>query len=140
MNILLKNKLNCKWYLIDAKDKILGRISTIIAHYLMGKHKILYAPNVNNGDYIIVINASKIKVTGNKKQSKFYYSHSGYSGGLKKITFEKLMIKNPTEIIKHAVKGMLPKNKVRTLMLNKLKIYPGINHKHIAQKHYVLNV
>ncbi|QJC35899.1 50S ribosomal protein L13 [Enterobacteriaceae endosymbiont of Donacia sparganii] len=140
MSILLKNNFNRQWHLINAKNKILGRLSTIIAHYLMGKHKILYAPHIDIGDYIIVINANKIKITGNKKKNKFYFSHSGYSGGLKKISFDKLIIKNPCKIIKHSVKGMLPKNKIRILMLNRLKIYTGIKHNHVAQKQNILNI
>ncbi|QJC34711.1 50S ribosomal protein L13 [Enterobacteriaceae endosymbiont of Donacia crassipes] len=140
MNILLNKKLNRQWFLINAKNKILGRLSSTIAHYLMGKHKILYSPYIDIGDYIIIINANKIKITGNKLKNKFYFSHSGYSGGLKKISLEKLMIKNPCKVIQHSVKGMLPKNKLGTLMLNRLKIYIGSIHKHIAQKNNILNI
>ncbi|QJC37530.1 50S ribosomal protein L13 [Enterobacteriaceae endosymbiont of Donacia thalassina] len=140
MSILLKKKMNRQWYLINAKNKILGRLSSIIAYYLMGKHKITYLPHIDMGDYIIVVNADKIKITGNKRKNKFYYSHSGYSGGLKKISFEKLIIKNPCKIIQHSVKGMLPKNKIGMLMLNRLKIYTGITHKHIEQKQNILNI
>ncbi|QJC37121.1 50S ribosomal protein L13 [Enterobacteriaceae endosymbiont of Donacia vulgaris] len=139
MSILFKKKVYRQWYLINAKNKILGRLSSIIAHYLMGKHKILYSPHIDIGDYIIIVNASKIKITGNKKKDKIYFSHSGYSGGLKKISFEKLIIKNPCKIIQHSVKGMLPKNKIGLLMLNRLKIYSGIIHNHIAQKN-ILNI
>ncbi|QJC36715.1 50S ribosomal protein L13 [Enterobacteriaceae endosymbiont of Donacia simplex] len=139
MSILLKKKVYRQWYLINAKNKILGRLSSIIAHYLMGKHKISYSPHLDIGDYIIIINANKIKITGNKKKDKIYFSHSGYSGGLKKISFEKLMIKDPCKIIQHSVKGMLPKNKIGLLMLNRLKIYSGIIHNHIAQKN-ILNI
>ncbi|QJC34310.1 50S ribosomal protein L13 [Enterobacteriaceae endosymbiont of Donacia cinerea] len=140
MSILLKKKVYRQWYLINAKNKVLGRLSSIITHYLMGKHKILYSPHMDIGDYIIIINANKIKITGNKKKDKIYFSHSGYSGGLKKISFEKLIIKNPCKILQHSVKGMLPKNKIRLLMLNRLKIYSGIIHNHIAQKKNILNI
>lgn len=140
MNILLKNKINRQWHLIDAKNKILGRLSSIIAYYLMGKHKIYYLPYTDIGDYIIVINATKISITGNKKKNKFYFNHSGYSGGLKKISFEKLIKKNPSKIIQHSVRGMLPKNKIGILMLNRLKIYSGLTHKHMAQKQNILNI
>ncbi|QJC30178.1 50S ribosomal protein L13 [Enterobacteriaceae endosymbiont of Plateumaris sericea] len=137
-----KNKIknNHKWYLIDAKEKILGRLATIIAHYLMGKHKTTYSPHIDGGDYITIINAEKIKVTGSKRKNKIYYNHSGYSGGIKKISLNELIIKHPTRVIKYAVKGMLPKNKIGYLILNRLKIYSGIKHKHTAQKHYILNI
>ncbi|QJC29291.1 50S ribosomal protein L13 [Enterobacteriaceae endosymbiont of Plateumaris rustica] len=128
------------WYLIDAKKKILGRLATIIAYYLMGKHKVTYSPHIDIGDYITVINAEKIKVTGNKKKDKMYYNHSGYSGGIKKISLNELIINYPDRVIKNAVKGMLPRNKIGHLILNRLNIYSGIKHKHIAQKHYILNI
>ncbi|QJC28846.1 50S ribosomal protein L13 [Enterobacteriaceae endosymbiont of Plateumaris consimilis] len=137
-----KNNINNhhNWYLIDAKKKILGRLATVIAHYLMGKHKITYSPHIDGGDYITVINAEKIQVTGNKKKNKMYYKHSGYSGGIKKISLNELINHYPDRVIKNAVKGMLPKNKIGYLILNRLKIYSGIKHKHIAQKHYILNI
>ncbi|QJC29736.1 50S ribosomal protein L13 [Enterobacteriaceae endosymbiont of Plateumaris pusilla] len=134
----IKNKHN--WYLIDAQEKILGRLATIIAHYLMGKHKTTYSPHIDGGDYITVINAEKIQVTGNKRKNKIYYSHSGYSGGIKKISFNELITKHPNRVIKHAVKGMLPKNKIGYLILKRLKIYSGNKHKHTAQKHHILNI
>ncbi|QJC35058.1 50S ribosomal protein L13 [Enterobacteriaceae endosymbiont of Donacia piscatrix] len=140
MNILLNKKFNRQWFLINAENKILGRLSSIVSHYLMGKHKISYLPHIDIGDYIIIVNASKIKITGNKLKNKFYFTHSEYSGGLKKISLEKLMIKNSCKVIKHSVKGMLPKNKLGVLMLNRLKIYKGIIHKHIAQKNNILNI
>ncbi|QJC33080.1 50S ribosomal protein L13 [Enterobacteriaceae endosymbiont of Donacia semicuprea] len=140
MNTMLKNNFNRQWYLINAKNKILGRLSCIITHYLMGKHKILYKPHIDIGDYVIVINAKQIKITGKKSKNKFYFSHSGYSGGLKKISFEQLIQKNPKKIIEHSIKGMLPKNKIGMLMLNRLKIYKGEIHKHIAQKQYILDI
>ncbi|QJC32280.1 50S ribosomal protein L13 [Enterobacteriaceae endosymbiont of Donacia versicolorea] len=140
MNNILKNNLHHQWYLINAKKKILGRLSSIITYYLMGKHKILYKPYIDIGDYVIVINAEQIKITGKKNKNKFYFSHSGYAGGLKKISFEQLIKKNPQKIIQHSIKGMLPKNKIGMLMLKRLKIYKGKIHKHIAQKKYILNI
>jgi len=123
-----------KWYVVDASDKVLGRLATQIAKYLRGKNKPEYTPHADAGDYIVVINAEKIKVTGNKAQNKVYYSHSGYPGGLKEITFEKLMDKKPTEVIERAVKGMLPKNPLGRAMLRKLKVYTGAEHPHEAQQ------
>src|SRR5438128_11039090 len=114
---------NHKWYLVDASGKVLGRLATQIAKYLRGKHKPEYTPHADAGDYIVVINASQIKVTGNKELEKVYYSHSGYPGGLKETTFEKLQAKDPTRIIELAVKGMLPKNPLGRAMLRKLKVY-----------------
>ncbi|QJC28403.1 50S ribosomal protein L13 [Enterobacteriaceae endosymbiont of Plateumaris braccata] len=129
-----------KWYLIDAKKKILGRLASAIAYYLMGKHKITYSPHIDCGDYITVINAEKIQVTGNKRKNKIYYKHSGYAGGIKKISLNELINNYPNRVIKNAVKGMLPKNKIGYLILNRLKIYSGKKHKHVAQKHYILNI
>jgi large subunit ribosomal protein L13 len=123
-----------QWYLIDASGKVLGRLATQIAKYLRGKHKPEYTPHADAGDYIVVINASKIKVTGNKEQEKIYYSHSGYPGGLKEITLEKLRAKKPAQIIEHAVKGMLPKNPLGRAMLSKLKVYADAEHPHQAQQ------
>lgn len=127
-----------KWYVVDASDKVLGRLATQIAKYLRGKHKPEYTPHADAGDYIIVINAEKIKVTGKKEQDKVYYSHSGYPGGIKEITFEKLHAKDPTRIIELAVKGMLPKNPLGRDMLRKLKVYVGAEHPHEAQQPEVI--
>lgn len=123
-----------KWYLVDASDKVLGRLATQIAKYLRGKHKPEYTPHADAGDYIVVINASQIKVTGNKEQEKVYYRHSGYPGGLKETTFDKLQAKDPTRVIELAVKGMLPKNPLGRAMLRKLKVYAGTEHPHTAQQ------
>ncbi|CUR53236.1 50S ribosomal protein L13 [Buchnera aphidicola] len=129
-----------KWYYIDATNKILGRISTIIAKYLKGKHKPEYTPNLDMGDYIIVLNASKILVSGKKFQNKVYYHHTGHVGGLKKITFQEMINKFPERIIKKSVKGMLPKNILGRCMLKKLKIFSKNIHCHHSQKPIFLNV
>lgn len=123
-----------KWYLVDASNQVLGRLATQIATYLRGKHKPEYTPHTDAGDYIVVVNAAQIKVTGNKRQDKVYYTHSGYPGGLKETTFEKLQDKDPTRIIELAVKGMLPKNPLGRAMLRKLKVYAGSEHPHTAQQ------
>jgi len=122
-----------KWHVIDASGKTLGRLSSQIARLLMGKHKPQYVPYLDTGDYVIVLNASKIAVTGNKARQKLYYRHSGYPGGLKSVTFEKLMQTHPTRVIEHAVKGMLPNNKLGRAMFKKLKVYAGDSHPHQAQ-------
>ena len=122
-----------KWLLLDASDKTLGRLSAKISSILMGKNKAKYTPHNDLGDYIIVINAEKVKVTGNKDIQKKYYRHSGYPGGLKSSTFSEIIEKNPEDIILKAVKGMLPKNKLSNSMISKLKVYKGDNHPHIGQ-------
>ncbi|WP_343192461.1 50S ribosomal protein L13 [Buchnera aphidicola (Taiwanaphis decaspermi)] len=129
-----------KWYCIDATNKILGRLSTIISTYLIGKHKIEYTPHVDTGDYIIIINASKIILTGNKKNKKFYYHHTGYIGGIKKISFKSLIINKPNRIIEHSVKGMMPKNSLGKEMFKKLKIYSGNKHNHYSNNPIFLNI
>lgn len=121
------------WHVIDAQDKILGRMATEIAVKLRGKNKPEFAPHMDMGDFVIVINADKIKVTGDKLSQKKYYHHTGFPGGIKDITLEKLMQKKPEEVIKHSVRGMLPKNKIGRELLKKLKIYSGPNHPHQAQ-------
>lgn len=126
--------INRDWYIIDASDKVLGRLATEIARRLRGKHKAEYTPHVDTGDYIIVTNAEKIKVTGRKFKDKMYYSHSGFPGGLKTISFDKLQAKHPTRIIETAVKGMLPKNALGREMYRKLKVYVGAEHPHEAQQ------
>jgi large subunit ribosomal protein L13 len=123
-----------KWYLVDASNKVLGRLASQIAKYLRGKHKPEYTPHTDAGDYVVVTNAARIKVTGNKELEKVYYRHSGYPGGLKEMTFEKLQDKDPTKIIEIAVKGMLPKNPLGRAMLRKLKVYAGTEHPHGAQQ------
>ena len=129
-----KEEIATKWYLVDAKGKILGRMATGIARTLSGKDKPIYTPHLDTGDFVVVINAKSVKVTGRKEEQKMYYRHSGYPGGLKQRTFKELREKKPEEIIMRAVKGMLPKNKLGRGMLKRLKVYPGENHPHQAQK------
>lgn len=128
------------WYVVDAADKTLGRLAAEIALRLRGKHKPEYTPHVDTGDYIVVINAEKVTVTGNKFKDKVYYSHSGYPGGLKDITFDKLQDKKPEMIIEAAVKGMLPKGPLGRAMFRKLKVYAGSEHNHAAQQPQVLEI
>ncbi|EKD45742.1 MAG: 50S ribosomal protein L13 [uncultured bacterium] len=129
-----------EWYLLDAENKTLGRLATTIAKYLCGKNKPEYTPNIDTGDYIVVINAEKIHVTGNKLKDKKYYHHTGYQGGIKEISLEKQLIKAPELVLKNAVKGMLPKGTLGHDMLSKLKIYVGNEHKHQAQKLKTLTI
>lgn len=128
------------WYLLDAENKTLGRIATEIARRLKGKHKADYTPHVDTGDFIVVINAEKVTVTGRKSTRKVYYRHSGYPGGLKETTFEKLIQKKPESVIELAVKGMLPKNPLGRAMFKKLKVYAGTEHPHVAQQPIPLEV
>ena len=123
-----------KWYVVDATDKTLGRLASEIATILRGKNKPMYAPNIDAGDYVIVINAEKVAVTGKKLDQKVYTHHSGYVGGLKTITLKKQLEKKPEEVLKHAVKGMLPKNSLGRDMIKKLRVYKGAEHNHAAQK------
>ncbi len=123
-----------KWYVVDASGKTLGRLATRIAMILMGKHKPIYTPHVDTGDYVIVVNAEKVKLTGKKWDQKEYYRHSGYPGGLKVVTARQLLQKHPEKLIFLAVKRMLPKNKLGRKMLRKLKVYAGPEHPHQAQK------
>lgn len=122
-----------KWYVIDAEDKTLGKIASEVASILRGKKKPIYTPHVDTGDYVIVINAEKVRVTGKKEEQKIYKSHSGYPGGLKETTLRELRAKKPEEIIRHAVKGMMPKGKMGRQMFKKLKVYAGPEHPHTAQ-------
>ena len=122
-----------QWHTIDASGKTLGKLATQIAGLLMGKHKPIYSPNLDTGDYVIVINADKVRVTGNKAKQKTYYRHSGYPGGLKSITLEKMMQTDPTRVIEHAVKGMLPHTRLGASMKKKLRVYAGDTHPHLAQ-------
>lgn len=122
-----------KWYVIDAEDKTLGKIAAEVASILRGKKKPIYTPHVDTGDYVIVINAEKVRVTGKKEEQKIYKSHSGYPGGLKETTLRELRAKKPVEIIRHAVKGMMPKGKLGRQMFKKLKVYAGPEHPHTAQ-------
>ncbi|WP_100551044.1 50S ribosomal protein L13 [Caedibacter taeniospiralis] len=129
-----------EWLLIDANGKTLGRLATEVARRLRGKHKAEYTPHVDTGDYIIVINAEKVAVTGNKQKDKIYYHHTGYIGGLKSISFEKLIAQHPERAIETAVKGMLPKNPLGRAMYKKLKVYAGESHPHTAQQPQVLEI
>ncbi len=134
------NTVERKWYVVDAKGKTLGRLSSEIAKILRGKHKPTYTPHVDTGDFVIVINAEQVAITGNKAEQKLYRSHSKYPGGLKEITFDQLMDKKPTEAIMQAVKGMLPKNSLGRQMLKKLKVYAGSAHNHEAQQPELLEL
>ncbi len=122
-----------KWWVIDASGKTLGRLASEVASLLKGKHKPIYSPHLDVGDYVIVVNAAEVRVTGNKLAQKFYYRHSGYPGGLKSISLGRMMETHPTRVIEHAVKGMLPHNRLGAAMLKKLKVYPGAEHPHKAQ-------
>lgn len=129
-----------KWYVVDAEGKNLGRMASQIAMILRGKNKPIYTPHVDCGDYVIVINAEKVAVTGNKRKEKIYKRHTGYPGGLRETTFEKMMEKHPTEVVRHAVKGMMPNGKLGRQMYKKLKVYAGSEHEHAAQKPEVLDI
>ena len=129
-----------KWYVVDAQNQTLGRLATEVATVLRGKHKPQYTPHLDTGDYVIVINADKIKVTGNKEEKKMYYRHTGYTGHLKSFTYQEIMDKFPDRIIKYAVKGMIPHNKLGREMLTKLHVYAGSEHPHQAQKPEVLEI
>ncbi len=129
-----------EWFLVDVDNKVLGRVATEIANILRGKKKPIYTPSVDTGDFVIVVNAAKIALTGNKMADKEYHHHTGFPGGLKTITAGKLLEKKPEDVIKKAVKGMLPKNKLARHMLSKLKIYAGPEHPHKAQQPKVLDI
>lgn len=135
-----KNEIEKKWCLVDAEGKVLGRLASKIAMRLRGKHKPIYTPHVDTGDFMVVINAEKVLLTGKKLKEKVYYRHSGYPGGLKSITAEKLQQKKPAELIRLVVKGMLPKNSLGRNMIKKLKIYAGEKHPHAAQKPEILDI
>jgi large subunit ribosomal protein L13 len=122
-----------QWHLVDVKDQVLGRIASEIATKLIGKHKPTYTPHIDAGDYVVVVNAAAVAVTGKKMSDKIYYSHSGFPGGLKEITLENLLKKFPTRVIEKAVYNMLPKNKLRADRMKRLKIYAGLEHKHHSQ-------
>ena len=127
------SEIEREWHVIDASDKVLGRLSTQVANLLMGKHKPIFSRNLDTGDFVVIINADKVRVTGNKAKQKLYYRHSGYPGGLKSVTLEKMMQTHPTRVIEHAVKGMLPHNRLGAKMMKKLKVYTGDTHPHLAQ-------
>ncbi|MFC2002405.1 50S ribosomal protein L13 [Chloroflexota bacterium] len=122
-----------EWHVIDASDKVLGRLATQAARLLMGKHKPIFARNLDTGDFVVVTNADKVRVTGDKLKQKFYYRHSGYPGGFKSTSLEEMMKTHPTRVIEHAVKGMLPHNRLGARMFKKLKVYVGDTHPHLAQ-------
>ena len=128
------------WYVVDASDKTLGRLATEVARRLRGKHKVEYTPHVDTGDYIVVINAGKVRVTGNKETDKLYHHVTGYVGNLKTISFDKLRDKAPERIIEIAVKGMLPKNTLGRAMFRKLKVFAGAEHTHAAQQPKALEI
>ncbi|PID77238.1 MAG: 50S ribosomal protein L13 [Deltaproteobacteria bacterium] len=134
------NEIERKWYVVDAEGKILGRLAVEIANYLRGKNKPTFSPFMDNGDFIIVTNADKVALTSNKWETKKYYRHTGYIGGIKETTARELLAKKPTELIRFAVKGMLPKNKLGRAQLGKLKIYAGAEHPHQAQQPAKLDI
>lgn len=129
-----KEEVEHQWYLVDAQGKVLGRLATELAKILRGKNKPIYTPHVDTGDFVIIVNAGKVALTGKKMKDKIYYHHTGYPGGIKEMSAEKLLAKKPTEMIRIAVKGMLPKNSLGRQMIQKLKIYAGAKHPHEAQK------
>ena len=122
-----------EWHVIDASGEILGRLASQVAKLLMGKHKPIYFPHFDTGDYVVIINAAKIKVSGNKAKQKIYYRHSGYPGGLRSLTFEEVSSKHPTRVVELAVRGMLPHNRLGRAIFRRLKIYPGSEHPHHPQ-------
>lgn len=135
-----KETVERKWYVIDAEGKPLGRVASKAAHILRGKHKATYTPHIDCGDYVIIVNASKVLLTGNKLEDKKYYSHSGYPGGLRTRTAKEMIEKYPEEMVEKAVKGMLPKNRLGRAMYKKLFVYVGSEHKHSAQKPVEMDV
>ncbi|HPW69105.1 MAG: 50S ribosomal protein L13 [Deltaproteobacteria bacterium] len=138
--IAKKDEIERNWVLVDARDKVLGRLAADVASILRGKTKPAYTPHADVGDFVVIINAGKVILTGRKLEQKTYYRHSGYMGGLKSRTARQLMEKNPEEIIRHAVKGMLPKNSLGRSMFKKLKVYAGETHPHEAQQPKEINL
>ena len=134
------NEIEKKWYVVDAENKVLGRLASEIASRLRGKHKPTFSTFIDNGDFIVVTNAEKVRLTGNKLNDKKYYHHTGYVGGIKEINAKELLIKDPTSLITTAVKGMLPKNKLGRAQLKKLKVYAGKDHPHVAQLPAALDI
>lgn len=133
-------KVSHNWYIIDAEGKTLGRLASELAIRLRGKHKVVYTPHIDTGDYIIVINAKKITVTGNKMNNKKYYRYTGYVGGIKDTTFKEMIMRKPTRVLEIAVKGMLPKGPLGRVMYRKLKVYEGTQHNHLPQKPQILDI
>ena len=138
--IAKKEELQKDWYVVDLEGKVLGRAATEIARVLRGKHKAVFTPSVDTGDFVIVLNAEKVRLTGNKLSQKMYHRHSGYTGGLTSISAGQMLEKSPEELIKKAVKGMLPKNRLGRQMFKKLKVYSGADHPHQAQQPKELQV
>ncbi|OCC14381.1 LSU ribosomal protein L13p (L13Ae) [Dissulfuribacter thermophilus] len=134
------DKIERNWYVVDAQNKVLGRLATQIAMRLRGKHKPIFTPHLDTGDFVIVVNAEKVRLTGKKLEKKMYYKHTGYIGGLKSFTAKEMLKRKPEEVIRLAVKRMLPKNRLGRKQLKKLKIYSGPNHPHAAQKPQPLNI
>jgi large subunit ribosomal protein L13 len=134
------NEIEKKWYVVDAENKVLGRLASEIANRLRGKHKPTFSSFIDNGDFIVVTNAEKIQLTGNKLDDKKYYRHTGYVGGIKETSAKELLAKHPTDLITKAVKGMLPKNKLGRAQLKKLKVYAGKDHPHAAQQPAQLDI
>jgi large subunit ribosomal protein L13 len=139
-HVAKKEEVIRSWYVVNVENQVLGRVATRIADILRGKNKPVFTPSVDTGDFVVIINAEKIALTGNKMTDKTYYSHSGYPGGLKSVSAGKLLDKKPEELIRKAVKGMLPKNKLARHMLSKLKIYSGGAHPHEAQQPKTITV
>lgn len=135
-----KGEIDRKWYVLDAEGRVLGRLASKVATYLRGKTKPVFTPNMDTGDFVIVINADKIRLTGKKLDEKVYYHHTGYPGGLKAQTAKERLNRSPESLIMDAVKGMLPKNRLGRAMLKKLKVYRGSEHPHAAQKPETLNI
>lgn len=135
-----KGEVEQRWFLINAEGKVLGRLASAIARILRGKNKPIYTPHVDTGDFVVVINAEKVKLTGKKLKNKIYYHHTGYPGGIKEAPAEKILSEKPTELLKMAVKGMLPKTSLGRKMFKKLKVYAGPNHPHEAQKPILLQI
>lgn len=129
-----KAEITREWYIVDAEGQTLGRLASKVSKILQGKHKPIYTPHIDTGDFVIIINAEKINVTGNKANTKVYRKHSGYPGGLKEVSYKRLLEKQPEQIIRYAIKGMMPKTILGKQMLKKLKVYAGPNHPHQAQK------
>ncbi len=138
--VVKASEIEREWYVVDAAGQNLGRLATRIATILRGKHKPIFTPGLDTGDFVIVINADKIAVTGNKMADKKYYRHSLYPGGLKEVTLQKMLATHPTRVLEHAVRGMLPKNRLGRAQISKLKVYAGDSHPHEAQKPKALEI
>lgn len=135
-----KDEVEHKWYVVDARDQVLGRLASRIAAYIRGKHKPIFTPHVDTGDFVVVVNADKIRVTGKKLEDKVYYHHTGYVGNIKEKTLKNRMNSEPEKVIEDAVWGMLPKNRLGRAMIKKLKVYRGAKHDHAAQKPELIEI